>query len=205
VGPAALLAVLAALCVVVYGPVSLAQAHAQLIASDPADGARVTAVPAAVTLTFSDPIAAQFVRVQVATPAGAAPAGASTAGPRVTITLPDRGPGAYTVTYRVVSADGHPVSGTLAFTVSGAPTASVSAAAPASATASASAAAADPATSAASAAPAQPVTPDPLATPDGAGSRSTAVLLGAVVAAGAAVLGVRLLVQTAARRRREQR
>lgn len=120
----ALLALAAAVCMVLYGPVSVASAHAELLASNPAAGATVAAPPAAVTLTFSDEIDPKFVRVAVTTPAGEATAPVTTSGPTVSIAVPGRGPGAYRVTYRVVSADGHPISGRLDYTVAGTPTSS---------------------------------------------------------------------------------
>ena len=40
-------------------------------------------------------------------------------GRTVDVRLPHGGPGAYTVVYRVVSKDGHPVSGRVSFTVAG--------------------------------------------------------------------------------------
>lgn len=111
---------------VLAGPVSPSWAHAELISSTPADGATLGTAPATVALTFSDPVAAQFVRVAVTTPAGTGTVAATTKGSVVTVPVPAQGPGAYRVVYRVVSADGHPVSGTLTFTVAGTPTASPS-------------------------------------------------------------------------------
>jgi methionine-rich copper-binding protein CopC len=114
----------AAVTLVLFGPVPMASAHAGLIASDPADGATLNAPVPTVSLTFSDPIDARFVKVAVTVPAGAVPASASavtTSGPTVSIVIPGTAPGAYRVVYRVVSADGHPVSGTLSYAVAGSP------------------------------------------------------------------------------------
>jgi hypothetical protein len=95
-----------------------ASAHAQLVETTPADGATVGAVPAPVVLTFSDPIDATFVRVRATRPDGAVVATTvDVKGSIVEVTLPDGGSGAYTVVYRVVSKDGHPVSGRVGFTV----------------------------------------------------------------------------------------
>ncbi len=93
-------------------------AHAQLIGTSPGDGARLGAVPDVVRLTFSDPLDPRFVRVRVTGPGGVAVAvDPAVAGPVVAVTPPDRGPGRYVVAYRVVSRDGHPVSGTTTFRV----------------------------------------------------------------------------------------
>ena len=114
--------VLLAVGVVLLGPVALASAHAELISTDPAQGATVATAPAAVRLTFSEPIDQRYVRAAVTAPGGTAATVAATAdGPTVTVPLAAAGPGAYRVEYRVVSADGHPVSGELRFTVAGSP------------------------------------------------------------------------------------
>jgi len=165
-------AVLLAVGVVLLGPVALASAHAELISTDPAQGATVAAAPAAVRLTFSDPIDQRYVRAAVTPPGGAAANVTATAdGPTVTVPLTAAGPGAYRVEYRVVSADGHPVSGELHFTVAGSPAPSATA------------------PSAATPMPAPATTP--AATKDGVGSASGgAAGLGLTVAALVAVAAV---------------
>ncbi|WP_181796883.1 copper resistance CopC family protein, partial [Streptomyces sp. WELS2] len=100
-----------------------ASAHAVLRASDPADGTVLRTAPRHVTLRFSESVglpADSFRiygpgnhRVRTA-PAGHAPGESGTA----RVTLPARlAPGTYTVAWRVVSADSHPVSGALTFSV----------------------------------------------------------------------------------------
>lgn len=97
-----------------------AAAHTGLNGSDPANDAVLDAVPRTVTLTFSDPMTQKYAQLAVTGPDGAvlgdgAPA---VAGREVTLRLKEaKAPGRYTVGYRVVSADGHPVTGTSAFTV----------------------------------------------------------------------------------------
>jgi methionine-rich copper-binding protein CopC len=120
---ALLLAAGAVLAGALTGPLPAAWAHAELIGSTPVQGATVGVVPQSATLTFTDPIDADFVKVAVTSPAGQATATAATSGPTVTVPLPQDGPGGYAVFYRVVSADGHPVSGELDFRVAGTPTA----------------------------------------------------------------------------------
>lgn len=118
-----LAALVLACSVLLAGPVAPTWAHAELISTNPVDGATLTSVPASVTLTFTDKIDPQFVRAAVTTPAATGPVQAVTDKHVVTVPITSAGPGAYKVVYRVVSADGHPISGQLQFTVAGTPTA----------------------------------------------------------------------------------
>lgn len=95
-----------------------AGAHAALLGTDPKDGASFAAAPSSVTFTFNENIGnAQL--------AARAPDGTKVAVSRlravdntVTGRLADVGQkGTYAVSYRVVSADGHPVSGTITYAV----------------------------------------------------------------------------------------
>jgi methionine-rich copper-binding protein CopC len=117
------LAIGSAMLAMLAGPAPVAWGHAELIGSVPASGATLPAAPSAVTLTFSDPIDQRFVRTAVTGPGGTAASSATASGPKVTVPLPAQGPGSYRLDYRVVSADGHPISGRLAFMVAGAPVA----------------------------------------------------------------------------------
>ncbi|QAY63903.1 copper resistance protein CopC [Xylanimonas allomyrinae] len=120
--PAALslvtLTVIAAVAAVI-GFAAPAGAHDRLVSSDPADGAALDAVPAAITLTFNDEVLGTGAQVVVT--AGGADVAAQPAqveGTTVVSALPPDAPGgAYHVAWRVVSADGHPIEGTFAFTV----------------------------------------------------------------------------------------
>jgi copper transport protein len=104
------------------GPASPAYAHAELEETTPAAGATLDAAPDAVTLSFSEPVEAAFgaIRVydenarRVDTGASRHPAGRSDA---VTVGLGDLPNGGYVVTWRVVSADSHPVQGAFTFRV----------------------------------------------------------------------------------------
>jgi len=103
---------------------AVAAAHTSLINSDPAKDAQTSTPPSAVVLTFSEDISAQFATVVVNSADGhnwATPA-ARVDGSRLTAEIgPQPLPsGQYTVGYRVVSADGHPVSGSYSFSVVGA-------------------------------------------------------------------------------------
>jgi hypothetical protein len=97
-----------------------AAAHTRLESSDPADGASIAAGPDTVTLRFNEDIRAEFATVTVVGPDGAqyqqGPVSAS--GGRVDTAVAPLGPaGAYRIGYRVISGDGHPVQGTLSFTL----------------------------------------------------------------------------------------
>ncbi len=97
-----------------------AAAHASLISVDPPDGARLDESPATVTLTFSEPVSADLGGVQVLDSAGRRVdhGAARVAGLTVAIDVqPDLPDGTYVVSYRVVSADGHPVRGGSVFGV----------------------------------------------------------------------------------------
>lgn len=97
-----------------------AAAHNTLTSSDPSDGTSVATAPQAVTLTFDLPVQqiAATTTVTVTGPDGTrwerGPAKA--AGNEVRTGLDSLGPaGRYVVAYRVLSEDGHPVSGTVEF------------------------------------------------------------------------------------------
>ena len=117
---AVVVAVLALLAVA--GVATTASAHAQLVETSPADGATVASLPRAATLTFTDPIDPQFVRVRLTGPdrVPTSPEPSVKQGV-VTVPLTDAGAGEYLLVYRVVSKDGHPVSGSVTFTVDAAP------------------------------------------------------------------------------------
>jgi copper resistance protein C len=94
--------------------------HNQLLSTNPPDHAYVAAGPARVSLTFDLPAQRGLSTIIVTGPDGhqwqAGPATEQAA----TVTAPLRplGPaGNYTVAWRIISADGHPVRGTFQFTL----------------------------------------------------------------------------------------
>ncbi|GAA1476572.1 copper resistance CopC/CopD family protein [Nocardioides aestuarii] len=112
---AVLLGVLALL-----GTAAPAAAHAQLVATDPADGALLETAPSEVTLTFDEPVRLTAQEITVYDADGATvPSSARTTGTDVVITLDDPSSlrGTHVVGWFVVSADGHPISGSLTFSV----------------------------------------------------------------------------------------
>ncbi|MFI2269937.1 copper resistance CopC/CopD family protein [Micromonospora aurantiaca (nom. illeg.)] len=104
-------------------PASPAAAHAVLVSSSPAASAVVPEAPAQVVITFSEGVRKVPGKVRVIAPDGSrADRGEPTfQGAEVTIPVdPSGGRGTYLVSYRVISADSHPVSGAFTYSV-GAP------------------------------------------------------------------------------------
>ncbi len=99
---------------------SPAAAHAELLASDPADGSVLDAAPSAITLQFTEGVAVQPDGVRVLDDEGErVDAGTATAtGSSVEVPIDDGlAQGSYVVAWRVISADGHPVRGAFTFSV----------------------------------------------------------------------------------------
>lgn len=127
-------AVLALLLLAMIGAAGVASAHDVLISSDPADGSTVTSAPTKVTATFDQPVQ-NFNPVLVVT----GPNGnvytdgpATVDGNSVWAPLGPLGAtGVYRAAYRIVSADGHPVTGEISFTVAGAAAGTAAGSAPA--------------------------------------------------------------------------
>ncbi len=131
---AALTAMLAA-ALLVFGAAAPALAHDVLKSSSPAKGAKVTSLDE-VRLEFSAKMRMPFVIVR-----GAGDAQYQSGKPEIdgaVVTQAVDGPlpdGKYTIAYRVVSSDGHPIEGEIPFRVEGAtPSPSPSASAEATAT-----------------------------------------------------------------------
>jgi methionine-rich copper-binding protein CopC len=100
---------------------SPASAHDELIASDPVADTSLGALPAQLTLTFSNSIDATdgASEVQVTDAAGTTLTSGAPAVTDNVLTQPLQGAasGVVTVLWKVVSSDGHPISGQFAFTV----------------------------------------------------------------------------------------
>jgi methionine-rich copper-binding protein CopC len=99
-----------------------ALAHTELKSSDPAKGASLPFGPQQVTLTFSEAVQFEGIDIKVTGPGGAQwivqrPV---VKGPVVTAAVVPSGPaGDYTMAWRVFSDDGDPVSGKIAFKMTG--------------------------------------------------------------------------------------
>jgi MYXO-CTERM domain-containing protein len=129
----------------VAGP---AQAHDELVSTNPADKAQVQTMPDSIVLTFEEPAEKVGSQVIVRGPNGNVARGAPVFAKSIVTQAvqPGAPAGSYTVLWRVTSDDGHPVSGSFTFTAaagSAAPAASTSPG-PSPGTSASSTAAADP-------------------------------------------------------------
>jgi methionine-rich copper-binding protein CopC len=113
-----------AIGVVIAGAFSIgaavpASAHDVLISSDPADGSTVRSALSMVSFTFDQPVANVAPVISLIGPGGKQYAAGmpKISGNVVTGDVAQGPAGAYTAAYRFVSADGHPVSGEVRFTL----------------------------------------------------------------------------------------
>ncbi|MFC1431146.1 copper resistance protein CopC [Streptacidiphilus sp. N1-3] len=118
---AALLVLLAALFGLMLAGATGASAHAALLSSDPKQGAVVQTAPTQVTLHFSEQVTLEGDAMRVFDPTGkrvdtgsSGHAGSDDSTARVAL-VPGLAQGTYTVAWRAVSADTHPVSGAFTF------------------------------------------------------------------------------------------
>ncbi|MEV7885073.1 copper resistance CopC/CopD family protein [Streptomyces sp. NPDC002817] len=119
------------LVLLLFGGAGPASAHAALRSTDPEDGTVLKSAPAYITLTFTESVGLLDDSFRVLSPknervrtgeAGHVPGSSDTA--RVSLPASGLGEGTFTVAWRVVSADSHPVSGAFTFSV-GKPSATV--------------------------------------------------------------------------------
>ncbi|MCU1682679.1 MAG: copper resistance protein [Amycolatopsis sp.] len=98
-----------------------ASAHSVLMSSIPAKDSALVVAPAQVVLEFNEPLSRGFTELSVIGPDGKShwETGAATiTGDKLGNGLRPLGPaGQYTMNYHVISADGHPVSGSVPFTL----------------------------------------------------------------------------------------
>lgn len=97
-----------------------AAAHNVLVASTPEDKATIAQAPAEVELIFDQIVQNQFPQVSVVDEDGAqyAEGEPEIVGETITQQIGALPAGDYTVAYRILSADGHPIEGSISFTVS---------------------------------------------------------------------------------------
>jgi len=103
-------------------------AHASLIKAEPADGAVLPSPPRLIALTFNEAVVP--LAVHLIGPDGVAVALGDATAENATVSVPAPAAwsrGTYALSWRVISADGHPVGGTVLFAI-GAPSAPPSAA-----------------------------------------------------------------------------
>jgi methionine-rich copper-binding protein CopC len=110
-------AVALALAGIVLSVPAPAFAHSQLLSTKPAGGATLTESASSVSLTFNEPVKQRFSTIVVNGPGGVSYS-------RGNVRVIDNTAyqdvyalrsGSYTVAWRIVSADGHPVTGGFAF------------------------------------------------------------------------------------------
>jgi copper resistance protein C len=179
-----------------------ASAHAVMVKMAPAAGARLASAPTEVVVDFDEPVSTTFATVVVTSKAGISVAQGKPVvlGGKVTQALsPNLASGSYRISYRVVSSDGHPVTGGSEFTLALAPgsaptpTAKAPAATPKAPAATPGAPAATPNRPIAAAPPAV----EPKASQDGFLARFLVPIIGAV---GLLIAGAGLLVWERQRR-----
>ncbi|TDN93213.1 copper resistance CopC family protein [Microbacterium sp. BK668] len=160
-----------------------ASAHDELVATDPAAGSSVAALPAEIALTFSGLLSTESGATEISVTDASGPSlvdGEPTVSDTVvTQRLTGAASGDITVLWKVVSSDGHPISGEFSFAVEGSPTPTPTSTSPASTTPSASPS------------PTQPVdTPSDTATPTAPPAQDASAAVWPWVVGGIIVLAV---------------
>lgn len=116
-----LLVMIGLLLLVAIGFAGRAEAHAELVSTSPTAGSQADAGPQEVTLVFNERLDTGGAKLVVLNEKSDEVAGGKPTfveeGKGIRITLPKLGEGHYTVSYAIISADGHPVSGAYVFTV----------------------------------------------------------------------------------------
>lgn len=108
---------LAVFSVCLAGP---AGAHSDLESSSPKAGATLTELPTEVTLTFNEKVQEGFSQVAVVDGEGLSVTDGDPVSDGATVTQPLMAklhPGGYVINFKVVSADGHPISDAIPFTI----------------------------------------------------------------------------------------
>jgi copper transport protein len=110
-----------ALAVLLLAP--SASAHAVVVGSNPVDGSRLEKSPAAVSIKFDEPVGLDLGYLRVVDSTGKrVDSGTATHpggdGTQISVALkPGLGDGSYLASYRVISADSHPVAGSVRYVV----------------------------------------------------------------------------------------
>jgi copper transport protein len=108
--------------VIVVASAAPAWAHALLVSANPPKDGVTAQAPSQITLTFNENVEVSFGAIRVYTCAGkrlttGAPRHSPTSGHTVLVSVPKLANGVYIVSWRVISADSHPVQGTYSFGV----------------------------------------------------------------------------------------
>lgn len=113
-----------------FGGALPASAHADLVSTDPVDGSVLERAPDSITLSFNSKVLDSMAELAVSNSAGELIPGivAETVKTTATAVWPMDLPGdTYEVAYRIVSEDGHPVTGSFSFSYPDSVTESISA------------------------------------------------------------------------------
>lgn len=108
-----------ATAVAVWLTAPTASAHNVLVDSSPKDGSTVAEAPSTVELVFDQPVQNEFEQVAVldADETHYEQGEPEVVGSSVSQAISDLPEGDYVVSYRIISADGHPVDGSIEFAV----------------------------------------------------------------------------------------
>lgn len=103
----------------ILGAAAPASAHATLVSTDPAEGAVLATAPEQVTFTFNESVIGNPAGIKVFDATGAIVASTpSVRDSQLVVALDEEvGDGTLVVVWRLVSADGHPIGGSLSFSV----------------------------------------------------------------------------------------
>ena len=95
-----------------------AAAHASLVSAEPGDGSVLAQAPKTVQLHFNEPVTPVVIRLIDAEGRTRDDASARATGKTIVVTLPENLPrGTQVISYRVISEDGHPVGGSMVFSI----------------------------------------------------------------------------------------
>ena len=95
-----------------------ASAHASLVSTQPGDGSVLALAPKTVQLRFSEAVTPAVIQLTDAEGRTRDDTAVRTVDATVVITLPENLPrGTQVISYRVISADGHPVAGSVVFSI----------------------------------------------------------------------------------------
>src|ERR1700712_4199411 len=98
--------------------VSGASAHASLVSVEPADGSVLAQAPKTVQLQFNEPVTPAVIKLIDAAGKARDDALVRVTDKTIVITLPKDLPrGTQLISYRVISEDGHPVAGSMVFSI----------------------------------------------------------------------------------------
>jgi methionine-rich copper-binding protein CopC len=147
------------ICLSFIGGAMPASAHAELANTSPADGAILESAPESLTLNFNSRVLDGMAEVAVTNSSGFLVTGVIAKSAQTTVSAPwpaDLPGDTYVIAYRIVSEDGHPITGSFSFSYPDSQTAAVQSEVTPIETPSAAATTAEPTT-------AEPTTAEPTA------------------------------------------